>query len=64
MADELQDAIAKNAAGPKRVQTDGVEVEQHALPDQIAADEYIERKKAGRAGVSRIRPFRINGSPD
>lgn len=49
MADELEDNIRQNAAGPKRAKGDSSEMEQHALPDQIAADRYLEGKKATRS---------------
>lgn len=41
--------LAQNAASPRRAKTDGVEVEQHSLPDQIAADRYLASKKAARS---------------
>ena len=44
-----EDAIKTNAEGPKRASGDGVSVEQHPLADQIAADKYLESKKASRA---------------
>ncbi|HPP28912.1 MAG TPA: hypothetical protein PLV57_20585 [Phycisphaerae bacterium] len=46
MADDLKDAIRQNAQGPKQVSTDGVNVEQHSLADQIAADKYLAAKDA------------------
>jgi len=49
MADELEDNIRQNAAGPKRARGDSAEMEQHPLPDQIAADRYLEGKKATRS---------------
>ena len=48
MAD-LDTAIQENAAGPKKVASDSVTVEQHDLADQIAADKYLESKRASRA---------------
>ncbi|MCC7204400.1 MAG: hypothetical protein IT441_04925 [Phycisphaeraceae bacterium] len=48
MADEADITIAQNAASPRRAKADGVEVEQHPLPDQIAADRYLQSKKAAR----------------
>ncbi len=48
MADDLQDSIRENAAGPKRAKGDSAEVEQHSLPDQIAADKYLASKQASR----------------
>ncbi|MEZ6193743.1 MAG: hypothetical protein R3C45_21075 [Phycisphaerales bacterium] len=49
MADELDNAIKENAAGPRRASGDSGSVEQHGLADQIAADKYLESKKASRA---------------
>ena len=40
MADTEAEAIAANAAAPKRVKGDEGEFEQHSIPDQIAADKY------------------------
>lgn len=40
--------IEANLAAPKRVQSDGIVVEQHPLPDQIAADRYVQAKEAAR----------------
>ena len=44
----LDDAIRQNATGPKSAEVDGQKVEQHSLKDQIAADEYLAKKKAGK----------------
>jgi hypothetical protein len=49
MAEDLEDNIRQNAAGPKRAKGDSAEMEQHSLPDQIAADRYLEGKKATRS---------------
>lgn len=46
MADDLEQNIRDNAAGPKRAKGDSAEMEQHSLPDQIAADRYLQGKKA------------------
>ena len=51
MADDLEQTIEDNAAGPKRARGDSGEMEQHPLPDQIAADRYLEAKKASRKGL-------------
>ena len=48
MADDLEVSIRENAAGPKRAKGDSAEVEQHSLPDQIAADKYLASKQASR----------------
>ena len=49
MADDLKDTIKQNAEGPKQASADGVNVQQHAIADQIAADKYL----AGKDAVSR-----------
>jgi len=43
---DLKDAIKQNAAGPKQARADGVNVQQHALDDQVAADKYLGGKEA------------------
>lgn len=48
MADDLNNAIETNAAGPRQATADGVTVQQHSLADQIAADKYLASKRAGR----------------
>ena len=49
MTDTLDNSIQQNAAGPKKASGDSGSVEQHDLADQIAADKYLESKKASRA---------------
>ncbi len=49
MAEDLDNAIRENAAGPRRASGDAGSIEQHGLADQIAADKYLESKKASRA---------------
>ncbi len=46
--DKLDTAIQDNAAGPKSASSDGVSIEQHSIADQVAADKYLESKKASR----------------
>ncbi len=46
MADELDSTIRDNAAGPAKASGDAGSMEQHKLPDQIAADKYLASKKA------------------
>jgi len=46
MAADLEESIRENAAGPKRAKGDSAEMEQHSLPDQIAADRYLASKTA------------------
>ena len=48
MADDLSDKIKENATGPAKASGDAGSMEQHSLPDQIAADRYLESKKAAR----------------
>jgi hypothetical protein len=48
MADDLEQNIRDNAAGPKRAKGDSAEMEQHSLADQIAADKYLASKQASR----------------
>ena len=49
MAEDLKDTIEQNAQGPKQASADGVNVQQHPLADQIAADKYL----AGKTAVSK-----------
>jgi len=46
MAEDLDNVIEQNAAGPKQVTADGVTVQQHSLADQIAADKHLASKRA------------------
>jgi hypothetical protein len=48
MADSLDETIRTNATGPSKASGDSGSMEQHPLPDQIAADRYLESKKAAR----------------
>ena len=48
MAEDLSDIIQENAEGPAKASGDAGSMEQHSLPDQIAADRYLESKKAAR----------------
>jgi hypothetical protein len=48
MTETLDNSIQQNAQGPAKASSDGTSVEQHPLPDQIAADKYLESKKASR----------------
>ena len=49
MADDLKDAIRENAEGPAKAAGDAGSMEQHKLPDQIAADKYLASKKAAKS---------------
>ena len=46
MADKLDDTIRSNAQGPAKAAGDAGSMEQHKLPDQIAADKYLASKDA------------------
>jgi hypothetical protein len=48
MPDDLETTIRDNAQGPAKASGDSGSMEQHPLPDQIAADRYLESKKAVR----------------
>lgn len=45
-SDTTSDQIEQNALKPKKVQVGNQSVEQHSIPDQIAADEHNANKKA------------------
>lgn len=52
MNDNLETVIQQNASGPKSASGDAGSVEQHSLPDQIAADKHIASKNAmSRTGL-------------
>jgi len=48
VAEDLAETIADDAANPRQVTVDGVTVQQHSLPDQIAADKYLQSRTAAR----------------
>ncbi len=49
MTGDFSNSIKQNAEGPRKASGDSGSVEQHSLTDQIAADKYLESKKASRA---------------
>lgn len=57
MADDLKPAIRENAEGPAKASGDSGSMEQHKLPDQIAADRYLCTKEAAK---SKTRGLRFN----
>ena len=57
MADDLDDTIRDNAQGPAKAAGDAGSMEQHKLPDQIAADRYLASKEATK---SKRRGLRFN----
>ena len=60
----ISDEITSNASGPKRVKSDGIEVEQHNLKDQIEADKHMAAKSAVRTGTLGIifKKFKASGT--
>ncbi|HNO80360.1 MAG TPA: hypothetical protein PKN33_20120 [Phycisphaerae bacterium] len=48
MGEALDNSIKTNAEGPAKASGDSGSVEQHKLTEQIAADKYLESKKASR----------------
>lgn len=56
---ELDQEILDNASAPKRVQGDEGSVEQHSLPDQIAADRYLASKAAQAGKGPGIKFFKL-----
>jgi hypothetical protein len=58
----LDNAIAEAAKSPKRVQGDAGSVEQHSLQDLIAAERFLQSKKATQNQGLGIRLTKI--SPD
>lgn len=48
--DELNSKLMENATGPRSVSGDQGTVQQHSLPDQIAADRYLRSKDAVKKG--------------
>jgi len=58
MAENLDNTIRENAAGPKRASGDSGSVEQHSLSDQIAADKHLASKQATTSkglGIRRVK---------
>jgi hypothetical protein len=49
MANDLEDTIRTNAQGPAKAAGDAGSMEQHKLPDQIAADKYLASKDAAKS---------------
>ncbi len=58
MAEDIDDTIRENAAGPKRASGDSGSVEQHSLSEQIATDKHLASKQAATSkglGIRRIK---------
>jgi hypothetical protein len=62
MADSVADAIEENARGPKRVTVSekGETVEQHPIPEQIAADQHAKAAAAAQKSHFGLRFGSIN----
>ena len=60
MVDDLGNTIRESASNPKRASGDSSSVEQHSLSDQIAADKYLESKKASRSKGLGIKLVKIS----
>lgn len=56
----IEQSITSNATSPKKVSGDSGSVEQHGLPDQIAAEKFLQSKKASRAKGLGIRLQKIS----
>ena len=48
MTVELDSTIWENAQGPESAETDGVQVKQHSLREEIETDRYLVGKDARR----------------
>lgn len=44
--EDIAATIAENATGPKSVSVDGTTVNQHSIPDQIAAQNHAAAQQA------------------
>ena len=60
MAEDLDNTIRENAAGPKRASGDSGSVEQHSLSDQIAADKYLASKQAAYGKGLGVRTVKLS----
>jgi hypothetical protein len=59
LAEDLDERIRENASGPQRAKGDSTEMEQHSLPDQIAADRYLASKAAAKKKGLGIRTVKL-----
>ena len=62
MTDSLDNSILENAKQPAKASGDSSSVEQHSLPDQIAADKYLASKSAAKSKGLGIKFVKL--SPD
>lgn len=56
---ENADKIVESAQAPKAVETDGLRVTEHSIPDQIAADRYQRQTATADAANRKAFPFRV-----
>jgi len=59
MANDLEQTIKDNAAGPKRAQGDAGSIEQHSLKDQVEADRYLASKQVAANPAKAVRFTRL-----
>ncbi|HOL31320.1 MAG TPA: hypothetical protein PK052_05000 [Anaerohalosphaeraceae bacterium] len=59
---EIEDSIKENATGPKSASGDAGSVEQHSLPDQIAADKHLQSRAAMKSKGLGIKLLKISPS--
>lgn len=59
MPEDLEQTIRENAQGPAKAAGDSGSMEQHSLPDQIAADRYLASKSAVKLKGLGIRMFKL-----
>jgi len=62
MSEEIDNVISDNLKNPRCASGDAGSVEQHSLPDQIAADKYLQSKKASCKSGMGIKLVKL--SPD
>ncbi len=55
MADDVKNAIEKNAKGPRPAKGEVGEVQQHSLKDQVEADRYLASREAGQKPTQALR---------
>jgi hypothetical protein len=51
VAENLDDTIRENAAGPAEASVDGQTIKQRPISEQIEADRYLASKKAAKKGL-------------
>ena len=59
MAEDLSETIADAAQNPRKAVVDGVDIEQHPLPDLIKAAQYDAAKKAAKRSSLGLRFTRL-----